>query len=313
MLSSHSALPLSRTLSTTMAETAQLPYTIVDAFTTDVFRGNPAAVLVLERELPDATMQLIAREFNLSDTAFIARTADPSVFGMRWFTPGQEVTLCGHATLASVHVLNLPRVTFKTRFAGDITATKAPDGTVELEFPAGVSQRIETEGLEAKVANALRTACALPATPKINYVGTPPDPAFKGYLLVHIDDDIELESLKVDTGFLVSTSQSPCSPARYEHCARRQSFRICSRSSPTRRPLTSKRTVSTSSAACSQRRPACRRTLSADPRIASSRRTGRRSSASRARLPRSRSARARATSTWSGRVRSIPCRSEARL
>lgn len=75
----------------------------VDAFTDRPFAGNPAAVCLLEREMDTTWMQSVAREMNLSETAFLLRGADG--FGLRWFTPEVEVDLCGHATLASAHFL----------------------------------------------------------------------------------------------------------------------------------------------------------------------------------------------------------------
>ena len=75
----------------------------VDAFAREVFRGNPAAVCPLDRWLPTETMQAIAQENALSETAFFVREGEG--FGLSWFTPNQEVDLCGHATLASAHVL----------------------------------------------------------------------------------------------------------------------------------------------------------------------------------------------------------------
>ena len=75
----------------------------VDAFTDRPFRGNPAAVCLLERERDAEWMQNVAAEMNLSETAFLLRADDG--FGLRWFTPTVEVALCGHATLASAHAL----------------------------------------------------------------------------------------------------------------------------------------------------------------------------------------------------------------
>ncbi len=80
------------------------PFYQVDAFTGEVFRGNPAAVMVLERWVPDTTLQAIAAENNLSETAFLVRQADRD-YQLRWFTPVVEVPLCGHATLASGFVV----------------------------------------------------------------------------------------------------------------------------------------------------------------------------------------------------------------
>lgn len=73
----------------------------IDAFTSTLYNGNPAAVCVLEQWLDDRLMQLIARENNLSETAFVV--PDGNGFYIRWFTPNTEVDLCGHATLASAH------------------------------------------------------------------------------------------------------------------------------------------------------------------------------------------------------------------
>ncbi len=75
----------------------------VDAFTDKPFRGNPAAVCILPRAAEDLWMQNLAREMNLSETAFLHQEGDG--FRLRWFTPVTEVDLCGHATLASAHVL----------------------------------------------------------------------------------------------------------------------------------------------------------------------------------------------------------------
>lgn len=77
---------------------------IVDAFTDKVFTGNPAAVCVMNKWLDDSTMQNIAAENNLSETAFAVREGE--VYRLRWFTPGGEVELCGHATLASAYVIS---------------------------------------------------------------------------------------------------------------------------------------------------------------------------------------------------------------
>ncbi len=92
----------------------------VDAFADRPFTGNPAAVMPLEQWLPDATLQAIALENNLSETAFTVPADDSEAdYELRWFTPATEVVLCGHATLASGHVLlDGERVRFRTRRAG---------------------------------------------------------------------------------------------------------------------------------------------------------------------------------------------------
>ena len=81
----------------------KLPIYQVDAFTDGPFTGNPAAVVPLEKWLPDDVMQKIAEENNLSETAFFVKEGEG--YHIRWFTPGVEVDLCGHATLASAHVM----------------------------------------------------------------------------------------------------------------------------------------------------------------------------------------------------------------
>lgn len=77
----------------------------VDAFTDNPFKGNPAGVCLIDRERPDSWMQGIAAEMNLSETAFLLKERANSAFQLRWFTPTTEVSLCGHATLASAHIL----------------------------------------------------------------------------------------------------------------------------------------------------------------------------------------------------------------
>lgn len=101
---------------------------VVDAFTDHVFAGNPAAVCVMEQWLPEDLMVSIARENNLSETAFAVKEGNDS-YRLRWFTPGGEIDLCGHATLATAYVITRfveperTRVAFETR-GGALTVTK---------------------------------------------------------------------------------------------------------------------------------------------------------------------------------------------
>src|SRR3954471_15305359 len=96
-------------------EEMKLPITQVDAFADRPFTGNPAAVIPLDAWLDDATLQAIAEENNLAETAFTVPTSGDADFELRWFTPEVEVALCGHATLASGHVLIGPRETIRFR------------------------------------------------------------------------------------------------------------------------------------------------------------------------------------------------------
>ncbi|MGR9073805.1 MAG: PhzF family phenazine biosynthesis protein, partial [Gammaproteobacteria bacterium] len=110
----------------------------IDAFASRVFTGNPAAVCPLEDWLPDAVLQAIAEENNLSETAFFVPSEKG--FHLRWFTPNAEIDLCGHATLACAHVLfNLlgfpgKSVVFETR-SGKLTVEKKGD-LLAMDFPA---------------------------------------------------------------------------------------------------------------------------------------------------------------------------------
>ncbi len=119
-----------------------MPLTItqVDAFTSEPFSGNPAAVCLLPAPADVTWMQRVAREMNLSETAFLVRRPNGE-YDLRWFTPAVEVDLCGHATLASAHVLwedghlqaNAPAV-FHTR-SGRLSANRRSDW-IEMDFPA---------------------------------------------------------------------------------------------------------------------------------------------------------------------------------
>jgi predicted PhzF superfamily epimerase YddE/YHI9 len=109
---------------------------VVDAFTDAPFGGNPAGVVVLDRVVDADWMQQIAEEMRHSETAFL-RPLAARRYALRWFTPSAEVPLCGHATLASAHLLGAPdsELAFETR-SGELRAHVAGDGTVTLDFPA---------------------------------------------------------------------------------------------------------------------------------------------------------------------------------
>lgn len=115
----------------------ELRFVQVDAFADRPFAGNPAAVTPLEQWLPDETMQAIAMENNLSETAFTVPAEGDAEYELRWFTPTTEVAMCGHATLASGHVLigDRERVRFRTRKAGVLTVSREGEG-LSLDLPA---------------------------------------------------------------------------------------------------------------------------------------------------------------------------------
>ncbi len=124
----------------------RIPFTQVDAFAEEAFKGNPAAVMPLTRWLDDDTLLSIAVENNLSETAFLVPdTSGEADYELRWFTPGAEVALCGHATLASGHVVlssdtDRASVRFRTRQAGVLEVAR--DGhRYAMALPAWVPAR----------------------------------------------------------------------------------------------------------------------------------------------------------------------------
>lgn len=111
---------------------------VVDAFAENLFEGNPAAVCIMENWILDDTMQKIAAENNLSETAFAVKEGDG--YRLRWFTPGGEIDLCGHATLATAYVIanyyeeNVDRITFQT-MSGELVVVKKGE-LYEMDFPS---------------------------------------------------------------------------------------------------------------------------------------------------------------------------------
>ena len=148
----------------------------IDAFADRPFVGNPAAIVPLDRWLPDETMQAIAMENNLAETAFFVPEGPD--FGLRWFTPAIEVDLCGHATLAS-GALVLERldptrqsVTFHTR-SGPLTVARSADGLFEMNLPANPPTEVPVpEGIAQALGGA---PVAMMAAAKLMAVYDDPD------------------------------------------------------------------------------------------------------------------------------------------
>lgn len=170
----------------------------VDAFATEPFRGNPACVLEPMDSWPDAAwMQALAAENNQAETAFLTRTGDPGRFGLRWFTPTMEVPLCGHATLASAHVLlseldlEAEQLVFDTQ-SGPLRVTRQGAG-YEMDFPAQASTRVQTPHGLVK---------ALGAEPLEVWVSS--------YLIAVFEDEAVVRGLKPDAAALAQVE----SPAR---------------------------------------------------------------------------------------------------
>ncbi|AEV88321.1 oxidoreductase [Actinoplanes sp. SE50] len=171
---------------------------IVDAFTDRPFAGNPAGVLILDGDgFPAADwMQRVAAEVNLSETAFLHRLPAGSDAGwaLRWFTPGAEVALCGHATLGTTHVLHRAglldgaAVRYATR-SGILAATVAADGLITMDFPAAPLSPVE-------VAPELAAALGVDATAGF-WTGPNTDD-----ILIELADEAAVRGLTPDFGAL---------------------------------------------------------------------------------------------------------------
>ncbi|MGQ7869311.1 PhzF family phenazine biosynthesis protein [Sunxiuqinia sp. sy24] len=169
----------------------KLPIFQVDAFAEKLFQGNPAAVVPLKEWLADKLMQAIAMENNLSETAFFVPTK--AGFNIRWFTPKAEVDLCGHATLATAHIIfneaNYPKSTLSLDSrSGNLTVTKLND-LLQLDFPADTIQPIEEPTELSQAVGKTPSACFLGKT---------------DYLFVY-DSQHELEQMQPDFGTLTQT------------------------------------------------------------------------------------------------------------
>lgn len=166
-------------------------YFIVDAFSDTPFGGNQAGVCLPEAWPPDALMQRIARENNLSETAFAVKSSDH--YGLRWFTPAVEIELCGHATLATAFALfsfverDAHTLSFHTR-SGVLTVSRKGK-LLEMDFPQRTQRQIE-------VTEAMRRA-----------VGVPVLHAYAGYnLMLELESPQAVRALKPDIGAIKALS-----------------------------------------------------------------------------------------------------------
>lgn len=171
---------------------------VVDAFSEHVFSGNPAAICVMEQWLPDDLMMRITLENNLSETAFAVKEAD--CYKLRWFTPGGEIDLCGHATLACAYVImnhiepGCTKTVFHT-LSGTLSVTRKED-LYEMDFPAYTLTPVEI-------------------TPQmVDAIGARPKEAYLGRDLLCVFDDEntvrqltpDLEKLKALDGLLLQVT-----------------------------------------------------------------------------------------------------------
>ena len=139
----------------------------IDAFTTEIFKGNPAAVCILEKNENSEKLKLIAKEMNLSETAFVLKEKE-NIYYLRWFTPTFEISLCGHGTLAASYILynegyvnKNEKIIFKT--LSGILEARIVDGWIELSFPTKYeNETIKEEAVYKSLGLKLKD---------INYIG----------------------------------------------------------------------------------------------------------------------------------------------
>jgi len=160
-----------------------LPFFQVDAFAERPFTGNPAAVIPLDHWLPDEVMQAIAAENNLAETAFtVPSERDDADYDLRWFTPTVEIKMCGHATLASAHILiHGQEISFSTK-SGILTVTR-DEGLLRLDMPAAPVEPEELPELLEALGVSGKT-----------FLST----AGNGNALVLLDDESAVRSVRPD-------------------------------------------------------------------------------------------------------------------
>ena len=166
-----------------------IPFFQVDAFAEQPLTGNPAAVMPLDRWLPEDVMQAIAAENNLAETAFtVPSENDDADYELRWFTPAVEVPLCGHATLAAGHILiRSGKVRFSTK-SGILTVTKRDD-LLELDLPAAQLTEVEEPELCA----------ALGLSPRPVWIASP---GFNDSAIVQVENEAEVLAASPDFAVL---------------------------------------------------------------------------------------------------------------
>jgi PhzF family phenazine biosynthesis protein len=174
----------------------QIAIAILDSFASKPFSGNPAGVCLLENSISQDLMQQIAMEMNLSETAFVERTGEPTVFSLRWFTPAVEVDLCGHATLASAYwmfregwVKPEDTIHFQTR-SGILSVTKKEEG-VCMNFPL-IPTTVDTHPDHAKTlfGAPIKQAARL-----------------RGNWIFELEDESAVRKLMPDFGVIAATSE----------------------------------------------------------------------------------------------------------
>ena len=175
----------------------EIPLLQIDAFASQAFKGNPAAVCLLETAKPADWMQNVGAEMNLAETAFVVPRAELGHYDLRWFTPAIEIPLCGHATLASAHALwetgklaEDKEARFHT-MSGELICRRAGK-LIEMDFPALIAEPAE---LPPAAANALGVH------PK-NVVCHRRKEGFDGNFLIELNSEAEVRNLKPNFNLL---------------------------------------------------------------------------------------------------------------
>lgn len=181
-----------------MSAPESIPFFQIDAFTAVPYGGNPAAVCILDQALPADSMQAIAAEMNLSETAFVLRPGPDGTRHLRWFTPTVEVPLCGHATLATAHALLVeksqpPPARFET-LSGLLTVHLTEGGWLRMDLPADPPEAAE------------------PPTGLLDALGCPPTSqcaVARNLWVVAVLDAESVEGLSPDFGALLRVAMGP--------------------------------------------------------------------------------------------------------
>jgi PhzF family phenazine biosynthesis protein len=199
----------------------------VDAFATRVFQGNPAAIVALQSWLPERTMQAIAQENNLAETAFFVRRGKTD-YDLRWFTPSMEVPMCGHATLASAWLIfselapEIEVIRFATQ-SGTLTVERSHDECHRMSLPAG---KIDSFDVPSDFAGALAKSLSVPPPVEL-HVAPKGAGGTRGIIAVWSESlvrDLQPSGLlapllaSVDAGGLLATSR--CDSGNYDFVSR---------------------------------------------------------------------------------------------
>ncbi len=182
-----------------LEEKNRVPFFQVDAFSSEPFRGNPAAVCMMQCDLDEYLYQSIAQEMNLSETAFVEQLDRPGEYRLRWFTPLREVPLCGHATLATAHVLfehlgfEGEKVSFQT-MSGALEAERDREG-IKMDFP-------RNDPYEVEAPDAILEGLGLSTWEEVQYSDT------NQKLLVRVESDKKVRGLHPDFNSLLAAENS---------------------------------------------------------------------------------------------------------